>query len=470
MHASQLAMTLVATALVCAAAPYAQHLQVRLETPIASYSKSGTQFQARVLGPLKDRFSLLPAGSIIYGSVRRARSIGLGFRRERAFLEVEFDSCELPTGDSVPCEVRLRRVDNARETVTKPNFIQGILAASCPQSWLSGVWYRPAPALLHRSAAGLTGAGGMIETKFPEGGFGAAAVIASRLILFRMPDPEIELPAGTDLIVRVSTGAEPETEPVRPTSSGDVAAIIRQAPAQVMIADRTPATDIINFAFAGAEAELTQAFTAAGWTLAETLTARTFTRTYVAMTSMQAYPSAPVSKLYYRDRIPNLVFQKTFNSMAKRHHIRLWNVGTAEQPLWLGAATHDVSIGLDWKRLTVTHRIDPVVDRERETIVNDLAAAGCLASAEAIERPELALKSGAGSTDGAAVVVSLKACAPAPDGPALKRPHRSLAVLGVRRVVLETRQYITRGNAYYLAYRAVRWTFSPRLAVRDEHE
>lgn len=469
MRVSQLT-TLLATGLSFGATPYSQDLQVRLNTPIASYSKPGTPFTARVLGPLNDRAPLLPVGSLIHGSVRQARSIGLGFRRERASLEIEFQSCELPTGDSVPCEVRLHTVDNARETVTKPNHIQGVLAASCPQSWLSGVWYRPAPALFHRSAAGLTGAGGMIETKFPEGGLGAAAVIVSRLVLFRMPDPDIELPAGTDLIVHVSTGAEPEPDPVRAAPSSDIAETVQKAPSEILFPDHTPAADIINFAFVATDAELTQAFEAAGWTLAETLTAKTFTRTYTAMTAMRAYPGAPVSKLYYGDRLPDLVFQKTLNSMAKRHHIRLWNVGTPERPLWLGAATHDVAIGFDWRRLTVTHRIDPQIDRERETVVNDLAAAGCLAAASVVERPELARQTAVSSTGGAAIIATLKPCGPAAVGPALHRPHRSLAVLGLRRVILETRHYITRGNAYYLAYRAVRWSFSPKRALGGEHE
>jgi hypothetical protein len=42
-------------------------------------------------------------------------------------------------------------------------------------------------------------------------------------------------------------------------------------------------------------------------------------------------------------------------------------------PIWVGAATHDVAIQIQMKRLRITHRIDPEVDAERDFVAANLA-------------------------------------------------------------------------------------------------
>ena len=37
-------------------------------------------------------------------------------------------------------------------------------------------------------------------------------------------------------------------------------------------------------------------------------------------------------------RLPDLVFQKSFNTLAKRHHVRLWQVEVPGGTAWVGAA------------------------------------------------------------------------------------------------------------------------------------
>jgi hypothetical protein len=44
----------------------------------------------------------------------------------------------------------------------------------------------------------------------------------------------------------------------------------------------------------------------------------------------------------------------------------------------------------------------------------------------------------------------------------MKRPRRAFPTVIARRFVLEGRNYLTRGNAYYWAYRGVRWSFTPK--------
>jgi len=86
----------------------AQDFQVRLLTPVSSNSPAGALFEAAVLGPIPpvERWTL-HSGTIVRGIVREAKTVGLGFRRERASLQLEFQACELPAGEMFECDVAL---------------------------------------------------------------------------------------------------------------------------------------------------------------------------------------------------------------------------------------------------------------------------------------------------------------------------------------------------------------------------
>ena len=453
-----------------------QDLQLRLETGLASYSLPGTSFTARVQGAISDAAPpILPVGTVVRGTIISAQSIGIGIRRERAGLTLEFQGCTLPGGGAAACEVRLLAVDNARETVHRDNRIRGVLAASHPPSLLSGLWYRPAAKILLRPVSGLAGAGGMLSKHVLPGPVGAAVFIVSRLIFFRIPDPEIELPAGTELVARVSVPSLEENAPGEavfsapppdaswPEGLGDWLASV---PGEITRPDGAPMPDRINMAFVGTAAELSVAFAAAGWSKADPLNAKTFALTYSAFTGMKSYSRAPVSKLHYEGRLPDLVFQKSFNTLARRHHIRLWKRELPEGgEAWLGAATHDVAIAFDWNRMNLTHRIDPHIDRERSKVINDLSAANCLGRISSIARLGPVRRNPLAEqaiTDGAVVAVELRACAarPADSGLDLVRPKRAATTIALRRVILETRQYLLRGNAYHFAYDSLRWSLA----------
>lgn len=451
-----------------------RHYQVRLMNAVTSESPVGTTFHAQLLGPLnRTRPGALPARTLLQGVILRGCSIGLGFKRERALLELKFEACTLPSGQRIECDAQLTRVDNARESIKKPNVIEGAIAASHPHSWMSGMWVRPTPMLFGKAALGLTGAGGTIHAKLLPSPFAAAAIIGARITFFRLPEPEIQLPAGTDLILRIAHAATEETS--SPELSSIPAATredLRAQPVDVVQSDRSKAADIINFVFLGTPEALQQSFQDAGWSETEPFNAKTFARTYSAFASMKTYPSAPVSPLRYQGRLPDLVFQRSFNTVAKRHHIRLWRNEINSETLWMGAATHDIGISFDWNRLSFTHRIDVRIDRERNVILNDLMAAGCVTETEMIDRPELRTTARKGSfrvTDGALALIRLRPCETTGihSSPVSSRPHgitRSIC----RRVILETRQYVTRGNPYYYAYRTMRWGFSRRTLMAPE--
>jgi hypothetical protein len=107
--------------------------------------------------------------------------------------------------------------------------------------------------------------------------------------------------------------------------------------------------------------------------------------------------------------------------------------------------------------MSLTHRIDPLIDRERSSVVNDLSSAGCLAGIGLVERPHAIRHPHSGKpsvTDGNAALLFLDDCsAPEPASSESQKPQHRRVTLATRRFVLENRQYLTRGNAYYWTYR-----------------
>ena len=86
---------------------------------------------------------------------------------------------------------------------------------------------------------------------------------------------------------------------------------------------------------------------------------------------MRAYANAPVSSLFYKGMLPEIVFEKSLNTITKRHHVRVWYAGVVDgHELWLGAATHDIGGTFNPHYFKFTHKIDPNVDDERDKIVD----------------------------------------------------------------------------------------------------
>ena len=437
--------------------------QVRLDVPLTSYSSpAGTAFTATVISPLEiDGQSIIPQGSLVRGSVRRASAVGFGLRHERAALELAFYEYQLAGGASYPLGARLQFIENAREQVDSRGRIKGVLAASSPQGLLRGIWYWPGEDFFSHSALGLTGAGGALWSHFSMGPIGAAGVLASRYVLFSLPEPEIQLPIGTELrLLATNVSDDAPRTPVLPDLgvSESLAFWLQTHSRVVTRPDGTPADDTINLAFIGEADDLQASFTAAGWVAAEPRNLHSLSTVYRAYNSMSGYSTAPVSMLLYQRAEPSVVFQKSFNTIAKRHHIRIWSAGSFEgQQVWLGAATHDAGVGFQLRSGTITHRIDPQTDGERQKVVTDLGFAGCSERVSLLERSAdsaSALSAGI-QTDGRMAVVWLQPCLrdASDDNPPLPAPGSRGKRLA-RRFILETRQYFFRDNMYYWAIRA----------------
>jgi len=453
-------------------------LEVRLTTHLTSYSPAGAPFRCVVIRHLEsDGKILIPRGSVISGSIRRAVPVGLGLIRERATIELSFAEYRTPDGQTFPLRAKLASIDNSRERVTRSGLIRGVVSANDPNRFIFGVWMRPSVNLFSRSLIGLTGASNQICSKFEMGPIGAAALFAIRYKLFPFAEPEIHLAPGTDMKLSVNmlppTGTEAAIPPA-PTVSPELADWIRQEPFATERLDGRPAPDIINIAFVGSEQDLLDAFSAAGWYRADPATLRNYSRMYSAFNSMSKYASAPVSTLLYKDAGPALVFEKSLNNVAKRHHVRIWEAGTIDgAPIWLGAATHDTGIGFNLRGANFTHKIDMNIDTERTKVATDLVFGGCSQTPGRVEREHAASASSRNGlvTDGAVEVLELQSCAPAvdlaDDSPAPRQPGNKVSRF-TRRFVLETRNYIQRENLYYWGYRLVQRQWDQRDSAKRE--
>ncbi len=439
-------------------------IPMRLNTPLTSYSTpAGSRFSGTVIAPVENGGRvLLPAGTVIHGTVRRAAKVGVGLVRDRATLELDFDTYELPEGGRYPLRARLLSVDNARETVAPDGRIRGVLATAGPQNFVQGVWFRPGDDFFTNTLLGLTGASGKVAAEYSLGPIGAAALIATRLALFRMAEPEIRLPRGTEmhlLLMGIPDNA-PVEEAQAPAAAPDtLAEWVRSQPLDIRRQNGEAAEDMVNVIFAGSREQLVAAFEAAGWSQADRFDRQSVLRAYQAYTRQSGYATAPVSKLFYRGTEPEIVFQKSLNTISKRHHIRLWPADFEGERVWLGAATQDTGITLNRRKMTFTHRIDLELDAERKKVVDDISFAGCSAWSALVDRENGIREGNRPKTvlsDGRAAFVELRdcaysnttlACLPPPPGNRLERTFR--------RGMLEARHHFIRASAYYWGFRAV---------------
>ncbi len=167
--------------------------------------------------------------------------------------------------------------------------------------------------------------------------------------------------------------------------------------------------DPINFGLIGDRAEVTCAFRAAGWTLADAITLRSSIGIVGSVALRRQDLAAPVSPLFLDGRVEDMAFERPVGlSAARRHHIRLWRIAGAPydgRPLWLASASYDARVELSHYTLQVTHRIGPDLDAERDFVGRSLAEAGAIRSFFQIEGigPTLHGRNGGGDpyfTDG----------------------------------------------------------------------
>jgi LssY C-terminus len=97
--------------------------------------------------------------------------------------------------------------------------------------------------------------------------------------------------------------------------------------------------------FLGNRQQIVVAFEESGWIQASQLGVKSAIKAAQVTVRQTGYSDAPVSALLLQDRLPDLVFQKSLDTFAKRHHLRIWKLSSTYmgREVWVGAATHDIA-------------------------------------------------------------------------------------------------------------------------------
>ena len=411
----------------CSVVPVGQEFWIRLTEPVSTYSsKQGAAVQAILIeSPRCDGLPVFSAGTAVQGRITRVRKVGMGFWHESSALGMDFNEV-LAGSTSLAVNARVEEVANGREAV-KAGVIKGVGSLATPQQLMS-------MRLLH----------------LPFWNSEAYWIFLVRRGAFPFsPEPEIYLPPGTDLRLRLMAPLELSTDSLRARQEEsaentqddtgideDVREKLLAVPSRSVTRSGRP-SDVVNLAFIGSPEQIGAAFEAAGWTYGDSVSTWSVLREMRALSSLNSYSHLPISRQWLGGEAPDIRLQKSFNSYQKREHIRIWNEDALEQELWVGGAIRETSATWSIRTGRFIHHVDADVDAEREKVVRDLTLTGCVANVYRLPRSEKPgrEKNASGDalrTDGSLAVVELKDCeAPAmgaiPSGPTLAwRPSSKL--------------------------------------------
>ena len=98
-----------------------------------------------------------------------------------------------------------------------------------------------------------------------------------------------------------------------------------------------------------------------------------------------------MSVLTLNGKPPDMTFEKQNNTFASRHHVRIWQVAQTfnSKPVFVAASTHDTKIYFSKTTKSITHGIDPNIDKERTKVVNDMLFTGRVQATALIDRPNI---------------------------------------------------------------------------------
>jgi len=141
----------------------------------------------------------------------------------------------------------------------------------------------------------------------------------------------------------------------------------------------TPQEPLSFIIYVKNEESLVRSLEKAGWMKADPVSFRSLVRAFKAALLNGSYPHAPVTPSFWNGVPLNIAFEKetAMHSIRQRHHIRVWKTGYRlpdGRLQYVGTASFDK--GMNW--LHMTHRIDPAIDVERKTLVEDCLGAGVL--------------------------------------------------------------------------------------------
>ena len=130
--------------------------------------------------------------------------------------------------------------------------------------------------------------------------------------------------------------------------------------------------DMVNFVIVGVQKDVQAALEAATWHVADTNNKRAVVNAVLETYENKDYLAMPMSTLYLFGRKQDFGYEmaEPIAMVASRHHFRIWKAPFTWKgsEVWVGAGTHDIGFAKDKRNGSVTHKIDPLVDGERDNI------------------------------------------------------------------------------------------------------
>jgi len=137
--------------------------------------------------------------------------------------------------------------------------------------------------------------------------------------------------------------------------------------------------DMVNFVMVGSQQSMQAALDAATWHVADTNTKKAVLSALMETYENKDYLQMPMSTLYLFGRPQDFGYEmaEPIAMVASRHHFRIWKAPFTwkGEEVWVGAGTHDIGFAKDKRNGSVTHKIDPLVDGERDNIGGSLQKA-----------------------------------------------------------------------------------------------
>ena len=285
---------------------------------------------------------------------------------------IEFSELRDGIGRATPLAARVVEVDNARETVDEEGRILSATTADLRPRKLDAALLAAAPFL-------------------------PATVLSlecGRFLGRELRPPKVRFASGTEMTLRLTQPAAvavPDTareERPQVPSDSTLTALVAGQPLFASKPSAGKPSDPVNLVLIGDASAIDSAFRTAGWTRAASKGVTSMAKGLFALAARHGYRSAPLSALEVDGRPADVAYEKQCNTVAKRHHVRLWRRPERflGEEVWIGAATHDVALTFAALRCTVFHHIAAGIDAERDKIVGDLLFTRRVAQYAAVER------------------------------------------------------------------------------------
>src|SRR5690349_19031284 len=170
----------------CKINPSGQEFWIRLTDSVSAYSsRRGATIGAILIeSPLCHEGPAFPTGIVIQGHITYLRKVGMGVRHESSAVTIDFDKI-LAGPEPLAAKMRVEEVANGREGVKK-GVIKGVGGRETPQALMS-------TRLIHLPFWSL-------ESYW--------IFLLRRAVFPYSPEPEIYLPSGTDLRLRLMAPLE----------------------------------------------------------------------------------------------------------------------------------------------------------------------------------------------------------------------------------------------------------------------